>query len=85
MSKLPISFEEKQVGRSSYYEIKYRNNDCKEVETKAVPLSSIPDDYLDGSCLKNENDDKVKSKKYYCSEEGILKYLYSDNNCKNYV
>ena len=28
------------------------DNQCKEVKTKAEPIKSIPDDYLDGSCIK---------------------------------
>ena len=45
---------ETELGKSSYYQIEYENNDCKQAKTKEEPVSFIPDNYLDGSCIKDE-------------------------------
>ena len=50
------------------------DDQCSEVNKKAVLVSYIPDQYIDGSCIKEGGGNG--SIKYYCVEENWVFFLY---------
>ena len=49
---------------------------------KKEPISAVPKDYVDGTCIKGGF--LGFHLKYYCDENSILKYTYLDPNCTRF-
>ena len=56
MDKLSDEFEDTQEGKSLFYEIEYEDNTCSQAKYVAALVNYIPENYLDGECIKNKEE-----------------------------